>query len=109
MDNRSLSSLILNKAYELGADCAGIANVRDLKEAPAFVMMPKRPHIDRVGAIPYETGLPEGVVKWPEGIRSVLVIAVVRKYAPDRDQSRHQPVHQGRVPGGQVHSAELLR
>ena len=30
MDNRSLSSLILNKAYELGADCAGIANVRDL-------------------------------------------------------------------------------
>lgn len=77
MDNRSLSSLILNKAYELGADCAGIANVRDLKEAPAFVMMPKRPHIDRVGAIPYETGLPEGVVKWPEGIHSVLVIAVV--------------------------------
>lgn len=77
MDNISLSSIILNKAYELGASCAGIANVRDLKTAPAFVMMPKRPHIDRVGAVPYETGLPEGVVAWPEGIHSVLVIAVV--------------------------------
>lgn len=77
MNHLSLSSIILNKAYELGADCAGIANVKDLKTAPAFVMMPKRPHIDRVGAVPYETGLPEGEVKWPEGIHSVLVIAVV--------------------------------
>lgn len=48
-----------------------------MEKAPSFVMMPKRPHIDRVGAVPNETDLPEGEVKWPEGMHSVLVIAVV--------------------------------
>lgn len=74
-DLSTFSSALINKARDLGASLAGIANVEDLKKSPAFVMMPRRPHIDRVGAVEYETGLPEGVVAWPEGIKSVLVIA----------------------------------
>lgn len=75
MNDRTLSSLLLNEALALGADAAGIANIQRLQEAPAFRMMPLRPHIDRVGGVPSETGLPEGVVAWPEGMASVLVIA----------------------------------
>ena len=74
MDNRSLSSYIINKALEFGASSAGIANIEDLKAMPSFRMMPMRPHIDRVGAVENETGLPEGVVAWPGGMKSVLVI-----------------------------------
>lgn len=83
MDPRTLSSIIINKAQEFGASCAGIANISDLKKMPSFVMMTKRPHIDRVGAVENETGLPEGVVAWPEGMLSVLVIAY---YHPEEDK-----------------------
>ena len=72
---KELCSEIIGKALELGADCAGIASIGDLKRMPSFRMMPLRPHIDRVGAVPNETGLPEGVVAWPDGMRSVLIIA----------------------------------
>ena len=67
--------MMIEKALEYGAVAAGIANIGDLKGSPSFVMMPKRPHIDRVGAVENTTGLPEGVVAWAEGMRSVLVIA----------------------------------
>lgn len=73
-DLRTIGSDLIHMAIEFGASSAGIANIKDLKGAPSFVMMPERPHIDRVGAIPYETGLPEGVVAWEEGMKSVLVI-----------------------------------
>ncbi|HYE68892.1 MAG TPA: hypothetical protein VEA58_09795 [Anaerovoracaceae bacterium] len=78
MDNIGLSTFsseLIHKACDLGASHAGIASVEDLKKSPAFVMMPRRPHIDRVGSVEYETGLPEGIVAWPEAIKSVLVIA----------------------------------
>jgi len=75
IDLNTFSSVLINKALDLGASLAGIANVKDLKTAPSFTMMPQRPHIDRVGAVENETGLPEGVVAWPEGIKSALVIA----------------------------------
>lgn len=75
MNSRTMTELIVNKAIALGAAAAGIANIQDLKSAPAFVMMPQRPHIDRVGAVENTTGLPEGVVAWKEEMRSVLVIA----------------------------------
>ncbi len=51
MNSRTITELIVNKAIALGAAAAGIANIQDLKSAPAFVMMPQRPHIDRVGAV----------------------------------------------------------
>ncbi len=75
MDIRTLSSLLINKAIQLGACSAGIANIEELKKMPSFTVTPKRPHIDRVGAVENETGLPEGVVAWPDGMKSVLVIA----------------------------------
>lgn len=75
MNSRTITELIVSKAIALGAAAAGIANIQDLKSAPAFVMMPQRPHFDRVGAVENTTGLPEGVVAWKEEMRSVLVIA----------------------------------
>lgn len=67
MNSRAMTELIVKKAIAFGAASAGIANIRDLKTAPAFVMMPQRPHIDRVGAVENTTGLPEGVVDWKDG------------------------------------------
>lgn len=75
MNPRTLSAQLINKALEYGASLAGIANIEDLKKMPSFVVTPQRPHIERVGAVENETGLPEGVVAWPEGMKSVLVIA----------------------------------
>ncbi|MCR5134324.1 MAG: hypothetical protein K6B12_01675, partial [Clostridiales bacterium] len=82
MDKKAIAQSIIDKAIESGACAAGIANIEDLKTMPSFVMMPKRPHIDRVGAVEYETGLPEGVVAWPEMAKSILVIAY---YHPEED------------------------
>lgn len=73
MDN--VAQRIIGAALDAGATCAGIANIADLKKLPSYVMMPKRPHVDRVGQMEYETGLPEGVVAWPRGAKSVLVTA----------------------------------
>ena len=75
MNHKIMTEMMIEKALEYGAVAAGIANIEDLKGSPSFVMMPKRPHIDRVGAVENTTGLPEGVVAWAEGMRSVLVIA----------------------------------
>jgi len=72
---KNFGGKITKKALDFGACCAGIANIEDLKQLPSFKMMPMRPHIDRGGAVSNETGLPEGVVAWPEGMKSVLVIA----------------------------------
>lgn len=82
MDKKMIAKSIIDKALESGACAAGIANIEDLKTMPSFVMTPKRPHIDRVGAIESETGLPEGVVAWPEMAKSILVIAY---YHPEDD------------------------
>lgn len=82
MDSKTLSSMLIAKALEFGASSAGIANISDLKKMPSFVMTPQRPHIERVGAVENETGLPEGVVAWPEGMKSCLVITY---YHPEED------------------------
>ena len=76
MKDIAVSSVIIEKALEFGADYAGIANIEDLKNAPSFLMMPQRPHMDRVGAVASQTGLREGEVLWPEGMRCALVVAV---------------------------------
>ena len=83
MNPNTLSSTLINQALAFGASSAGIANIEDLKKMPSFRMMPLRPHIDRVGAVENETGLPEGVVAWPEGMKSVLVITY---YHPEDDK-----------------------
>lgn len=82
MDKRKAAESIIQRALSEGACAAGIANVEDLKTLPSFIMTPKRPHIDRNGAVENETGMPEGVVAWPAMARSVLVIAY---YHPEDD------------------------
>jgi epoxyqueuosine reductase len=70
------SKEIINAALGCGASLAGIANVEDLKKAPAFTVVPKLPKYNGVGT--YMRGKEEsyldGVV-WPEGIKSVVVLA----------------------------------
>ena len=85
MNSRNLSSRIISKALEYGASSAGIANIEDLKKMPSFVMTPIRPHIDRVGAVENETGLPEGVVAWPKDM-----IGIIR---PDKNWDRNALSH----------------
>lgn len=104
MNNLDLSSVILEKAHEFGASCAGIANLRELKKAPAFVMMPQRPHMDRVGAVLNQTGLPEGEVLWREGMRSALVIAVSH---PEDEQVLDWWVD-GKAPAGNRKLIQIL-
>lgn len=67
---------IIRIALENGATLAGIANVEDLKKAPAFTVVTKLPAYDGVGT--YMRGENDtflsGVV-WPEGMKSVVVLA----------------------------------
>ena len=72
MDKRKAAESIIQRALSEGACAAGIANVEDLKTLPSFIMTPKRPHIDRNGAVENETGMPEGVVAWPAMARLAL-------------------------------------
>jgi len=53
---------LIEKALRLGACAAGVAAVEDLRAAPSFVSAPR--------------DFGEGEVRWPEGARSVLVVAV---------------------------------
>lgn len=70
------SEEILKIALQCGADLAGIANVEDLKRAPAFTVITKMPEYNGVGT--YMRGVNDtflsGVV-WPEGMKSVVVLA----------------------------------
>lgn len=95
----SVAREIIDAALEAGATCAGIANVEDLKKLPSFVMMPKRPHVDRVGGMEYQTGMPEGVVAWPESAKSVLVIAY---YHPAEDKYLDTWLDGKNPPGNRV-------
>ena len=71
------SSTIIKKAKELGATLAGFALVNDLKTAPSFTFAPKLPVTgDGIGTRKSALGLKPGEVAWPDGAKSVLVIAV---------------------------------
>lgn len=102
MNDKTMTKIIIEKALEYGAVAAGIANIEDLKSSPSFVMMPKRPHIERVGAVENTTGLPEGVVAWMEGMHSVLVIA----YEHPADKPYLDCWLDGKNPPGNI---ELIR
>ena len=71
-----MADRIIEKAKALGASLAGFADVKALKTAPAFVFAPKMPSWQGVGSRENELGLLPGEVLWPDGVRSVLVIAV---------------------------------
>lgn len=73
----SAQSIILEKAKQLGVDLAGFADVEDLKEGPSFAFAPKLQSLDKVvGTLESEMELNPGEVKWPEVVKSVLVIAM---------------------------------
>lgn len=69
-----LVRLINDKAKEFGADLAGVASVEDLKRSPSHEISEKMPEFDGVGTEDAQ-GRKRGVVKWPEGARSAIVIA----------------------------------
>lgn len=70
------SKEIVDIALKCGASLAGVANVEDLKKAPAFTVVSKMPEYNGVGT--YMRGKDDSFlteVVWPEGIRSVVVLA----------------------------------
>ncbi|MFW6135061.1 MAG: epoxyqueuosine reductase [Elusimicrobiota bacterium] len=71
-----LSSLILKKAKELGADLAGITGVEELKDCPSFTVASKIPHAEEVGPTECKLDLKTGEVAWPEEGKGVIVIAL---------------------------------
>lgn len=71
------SSAILNKARALGASLVGFAGLADLRDAPSFTFAPKMPGAgEGVGTLKNELGLGPGEVAWPDGAKTVVVIAV---------------------------------
>lgn len=70
------SEMIIKLALENGATLAGVANVEDLKNAPAFTVVPKMPEYNGVGT--YMRGEKDKFlpgVAWPKEIKSVVVLA----------------------------------
>jgi epoxyqueuosine reductase len=70
-----LVQLINDKAREFGADLAGVANVEDLKRSPSHKICEKIPEFSGVGTVDVENRK-QGVVQWPKGARSAIVIGV---------------------------------
>lgn len=77
-----VSSSLLLKAKELGADLAGFAAIKDLKSAPSFTFAPQLSGEGNViGTRQNKLGLKPGEVAWPENARTVMVIAI---HHPDK-------------------------
>jgi len=74
-DQKNIGQEIIAKAKELGADLAGIARVEDLKKSPSHIMSEKMPEFDNV-ATKVVKGRKPGIVEWPNGSRSAIVIAL---------------------------------
>jgi epoxyqueuosine reductase len=72
---RELIQVINKKATEFGADLAGIASVGDLKLSPSHEIIGKMAKFDGVGTRESEVQK-HGVINWPEGFKSAIVIAV---------------------------------
>ena len=76
-DNLKISSALLLRAKDLGADLAGFASVEDLKQAPSFTFASRIPGAgDGIDTRYNKLGLKPGEVLWPEGAKTVMVIAV---------------------------------
>jgi len=74
-DNLKISSALLLKAKDLGADLVGFASVKDLKKAPSFTFAPMMPGAgEGIGTRKNKRGLEPGEVLWPwlRGISSSL-------------------------------------
>lgn len=72
---QNLSGSIIEQAKAFGADLAGIANVEDLKASPSHRISEIMPEFAGEGTKAVE-GRKRGVVQWPEGAKSAIVIAI---------------------------------
>jgi epoxyqueuosine reductase len=72
---KELAQVIADKAKEFGADLAGIARVKDLKQSPSHQINVKLTEFDGVGTRKDEIQKRD-VVNWPEGFNSAIAIAV---------------------------------
>ena len=72
---KRLSRQIIEQSKAFGADLAGIANVADIKRSPSHRVSQKMPAFDGVGTLSVE-GRKRGIVQWPEGARSAIVVAI---------------------------------
>ncbi len=75
MPKSNISKQTTAKAKEFGADLAGIASIADLKRSPSHTISEKLADFDGIGTKD-TTGKKRGVVQWPPGAKSVVVIAV---------------------------------
>ncbi|MBQ0001756.1 MAG: epoxyqueuosine reductase [Clostridiales bacterium] len=76
-DKYQLREIILEKLKELGADCAGIADINALMNSPSEQLFPNmKDHTRDHFADEITTGLPHGKVFWEPDARSVIVFAV---------------------------------
>jgi epoxyqueuosine reductase len=81
----NLGAQIIQKAIELGACLAGIADVDALKESPSHVIYGKLDEFTGVGVQP-GVGTGRGDIAWPENSRSAIIIAVEHpENRPDLD------------------------
>jgi len=98
-NSQELRQTIYEKAMEFGADLVGIANVADLKMSPSHQISGKMPEYNGVG-VKKEDGQ-SGVVNWPDGFKSAIVIAVAHPIdKPEMDwwvagntSGNHQLIH----------------
>ena len=74
-NSQRLIQVINEKTMEFGADLVGIANIADLKLSPSHAISGKMTEYNGVGTTK-EDGHDHGVVTWPDGFKSAIVIAV---------------------------------
>lgn len=75
--NLTISSALLLKAKESGADLAGFASVKDLERSPSFTFAPQMPGISEgIGTRENKLGLEPGSVLWPDNAKTIMVIGV---------------------------------
>ncbi|MBP2636215.1 MAG: queG 2 [Firmicutes bacterium] len=76
IEKSRFNEAIVVKAKEFGATLAGIANVKNLMQAPSFTVAPKMPEYNGVGARDQKIHTRNsGEVDWPEEAKSVIVVA----------------------------------
>lgn len=74
-NNRITAEEIIAQAKVFGADLAGVARVADLKRTPSHRLSEIMPNFEGVGTHPTDRRK-RGIVQWPEGAESAIVIAV---------------------------------
>jgi epoxyqueuosine reductase len=82
-NKEKLSRSIIDQAKAFGADLAGIASVEDLRQSPSHQISERMPEFEGVGTKPVE-GRKRGVVQWPDGAKSAIVLAV--EHSPEKPE-----------------------